>query len=98
MEYSIGFIGAGNMGGALLRAVRNGGADVAVFDTNAEKAKGTGADPLSPEEIAARDRSKARRWSCRCGAAPRLPAAGYRDRIHGGGRADLASLGAVRDR
>ena len=38
MKYEAGFIGAGNMGGALLRAVTKTSGGIAVFDTDAEKA------------------------------------------------------------
>lgn len=46
MKYKVGFIGAGNMGGALLRAVAAaiGGGSVAVFDVSAEKAKSVAAE------------------------------------------------------
>ena len=50
--YEIGFIGAGNMGGALLAAVKKETASVAVYDTDAEKAKATGAAVLAPSELA----------------------------------------------
>ena len=57
MKYTAGFIGAGNMGGALLRAVAAavGGEKVAVFDLSAEKAEKaaslTGAAYTDAEDI-----------------------------------------------
>ncbi len=39
MKYDFGFIGAGNMGGALLRAVAKGGYNIAVTDLDSDKAK-----------------------------------------------------------
>ncbi len=57
MKYTAGFIGAGNMGGALLRAVAAavGGEKVAVFDLSADKAEKaaslTGATYTDAEDI-----------------------------------------------
>ena len=57
MKYTAGFIGAGNMGGALLRAVAAsvGGEKVALFDLSAEKAEKasslTGATFTDAEDI-----------------------------------------------
>lgn len=39
MSYDFGFIGAGNMGGALLKAVAKGGYKIAVTDLDSEKAQ-----------------------------------------------------------
>ena len=52
-QYAAGFIGAGNMGGALLRAVRKQTDSVAVFDTDAEKAAASGAAVLPTKTLAA---------------------------------------------
>lgn len=57
MKYKAGFIGAGNMGGTLLRAVAKavGGMNTAVYDINANQAKAAaekvGAAVLSEEEL-----------------------------------------------
>ena len=44
MKYKAGFIGAGNMGGALLRAVSKKTDKICVYDKNAQAAHATGAD------------------------------------------------------
>ena len=55
MKYEAGFIGAGNMGGALLRAVTMTSGGIAVYDTDAEKAfalaEETGAIFTDPEDL-----------------------------------------------
>lgn len=50
--FDAGFIGAGNMGGALLSAVKKSTANIAVFDTDEKKAKSTNAEVLPPESLA----------------------------------------------
>ena len=58
MKYKVGFIGCGNMGGALIKAVSHSlqKGEIAVCDQNAEKTntleKEYGAIPVSAEEIA----------------------------------------------
>ena len=60
MKFDISFIGAGNMGSALLSAAAKTGKSVAVFDVNEEKAKALaalhGAVFAEAEEIAANSR------------------------------------------
>ncbi len=56
MQYSAGFIGAGNMGGALLRAVRKRTEKLAVCDRDEARAKATGAAVLTAAALAAESR------------------------------------------
>ena len=52
VQYDAGFIGAGNMGGALLRAARKQTDKLAVCDPDAAKAEATGAAVLSAQVLA----------------------------------------------
>ncbi|MBQ7688441.1 MAG: pyrroline-5-carboxylate reductase [Clostridia bacterium] len=51
LQYTAGFIGAGNMGGALLGAAKKTGEKLAVYDPDEAKARATGADFLQPETL-----------------------------------------------
>jgi len=49
--FDAGFIGAGNMGGALLDAVKKSTGNIAVYDTDENKARGKNAAFLSPADL-----------------------------------------------
>ncbi len=51
MKYEAGFIGAGNMGSALLRGVSKKADKICVYDKNKEAALATGADFLEVEDL-----------------------------------------------
>ncbi|MCH5198150.1 MAG: pyrroline-5-carboxylate reductase [Oscillospiraceae bacterium] len=50
--FDAGFIGAGNMGGALLDAVKKSTGNIAVYDTDENKAKSKNAEFLPPDRLA----------------------------------------------
>lgn len=55
-QYAAGFIGAGNMGGALLGAVARETKNLAVYDKDKAKAAAADAEVTSPETLAANSR------------------------------------------
>lgn len=56
LRYDAGFIGAGNMGGALLAAVKKETEKLAVYDKDEQKAAAFGADLREPAALAAESR------------------------------------------
>ena len=55
-QYAAGFIGAGNMGGALLSAIAGKTKNLAVYDKDTAKAASADAEVVSPEKLAKESR------------------------------------------